>query len=281
VRVEWVHPSWRDLVIDHLATDSVARERFLRRCSVYGALLALSIAGGASGKRQLPLLTRDSDWDALTDRLHALVPELELGEQIELLDGLAAAAEQSASPELDALADAVLSRVAGDWKDRGRPIALPALEAWIALARQLPTRPPIPTIGLTWAELLPVSTPELSDVASLERFADWLALASLLNGYDRSLLEQLGFPGPARRAIDELIMVLPGARTRVAVEQALRVLEAVTLVIPERAEAADHARRALTSSRGWESTSDNPPPASGPPFERSGHLDVERVLSDL
>jgi hypothetical protein len=54
-RVTWVHPSWRDLVIDHLAGDPLARRRFLERCSL-DVLLALSVGGGATGERRFPLL---------------------------------------------------------------------------------------------------------------------------------------------------------------------------------------------------------------------------------
>jgi len=64
-------------LIEELTGDDRAREQFLRRCSVYGALLALSIAGGPTGGRRFPLIQRDADWDALTDRLFVLVPELE------------------------------------------------------------------------------------------------------------------------------------------------------------------------------------------------------------
>src|SRR5437588_9773703 len=63
--VEWMHPSWRDLVIDHLASDDQARETFLQRCGLQGFLLALSTAGGATGERKSPLLVRAEDWDAL------------------------------------------------------------------------------------------------------------------------------------------------------------------------------------------------------------------------
>ena len=47
--VTWVHPSWRDLVIDELAADPAARRSFLRHCSLDGLLLALSHAGGLDG----------------------------------------------------------------------------------------------------------------------------------------------------------------------------------------------------------------------------------------
>jgi hypothetical protein len=53
MRVEWLHPSWRDLVIEHLAGDADARARLLTGCSGHGVLLALSFGGGEHGDREL------------------------------------------------------------------------------------------------------------------------------------------------------------------------------------------------------------------------------------
>ena len=49
MRVAWVHPTWRDLVIERLAADAELRRRFLARCGPHGIVLALSTSGGAEG----------------------------------------------------------------------------------------------------------------------------------------------------------------------------------------------------------------------------------------
>jgi hypothetical protein len=186
MRVEWVHPSWRDLVIDHLSSDHDARERFLHNCSVHGALLALSLAGGHGGERELPLLKHDTDWDALTDRLYTLVPELERAELLGLMDALALTIHDLSAtptaPEANALATAVLARLTTVWRTAREPIALPALEAWSTLAGGLSSKPEPPAISVTWAELLPTAAPQPTDGANLERFADWLTLGRTAHG---------------------------------------------------------------------------------------------------
>lgn len=63
--VDWMHPSWRDLVIDRLIAHQSSRRKFLERCGITGFLLALSSAGGATGGRELPLLRSEEDWLAL------------------------------------------------------------------------------------------------------------------------------------------------------------------------------------------------------------------------
>src|SRR5581483_7282414 len=95
--VTWVHPSWRDLVIDELAADLDARQRFLSRSSIDGVLLGISTAGGAAGARDLPLLREDADWDVLADRLSVLVPELDDPDLARLLTSLDTAARRIVS----------------------------------------------------------------------------------------------------------------------------------------------------------------------------------------
>jgi hypothetical protein len=75
MRVTWVHPSWRDLVIDHVAADPESRRAFLRATELPGLELALSTGGGKAGERELPLLVDDEDWDALGDAVHRLCRE--------------------------------------------------------------------------------------------------------------------------------------------------------------------------------------------------------------
>jgi hypothetical protein len=57
--VEWIHPSYRDLVIEELERDAPASERFLQKCSWVGLQLTLSIAGGDKGQRRYPLMTSE------------------------------------------------------------------------------------------------------------------------------------------------------------------------------------------------------------------------------
>lgn len=60
--VNWIHPSWRDLVIDELARNESLRRRYLVSCGPGGIQLATSIGGGARGTRRFPLLIDEKDW---------------------------------------------------------------------------------------------------------------------------------------------------------------------------------------------------------------------------
>ena len=287
MRIAWVHPSWRDLVIDHLSSEHAARERFLRNCSVHGALLALSLGGGRRGERELPLLQRDADWDALTDRLYTLVPELEPAELLGLIDGLKLTihdlSDTPAELEVNALATAVLARLTTVWRTARAPIPLPALEAWFTLAGGLSSKPEPPAISVTWAELLPTAAPQPTDGGNVERFADWLTLAELLMDYDPGLLAGLGFPGHSERICARFLEALEPDRRGIApadIGHAVRAVSQIPRVFPALAGPADSIRFTLTRHEHLSSASYLSEPSAGP-APQTGNLDVQRVLADL
>lgn len=199
MRVTWVHPSWRDLVIEELSRDGELRRRFLRNCGVDGAALALSSGGGIDGDRLRPLLTEDADWDALGDGLHHLVEDLDQPEAVRLLSVLGQAVD---GVEADALAAMVLEKLEKRW--HGHPVEVEALEAWTFAAGKLP---PSPTVAATWLELEPAAAPDTP--VELERFADWLRLAELLRMRDGELLGRFGFPARFEEIFDAFASALP------------------------------------------------------------------------
>ena len=63
--VDWIHPSYRDLVIDELIENADLRNTFLRRASLEGVKLAVSDTGGQYGNRRLPFIRSAESWDVL------------------------------------------------------------------------------------------------------------------------------------------------------------------------------------------------------------------------
>jgi hypothetical protein len=263
MRIEWVHPSWRDLVIESLADDAQTRRRFLARCGVDGAAVALSGAGGAAGERERPLLCEDADWDALADGLYSLSHDLGEVEAIQLLRALDAAGDDR---EVLALAELVLKRLG--WA--GRAVSVDALAAWVPLASKLVPRPAAPAVAMTWLALEPHDAP--AGPQELERFADWLRLAELLAAHDRELLTGLGFPDRYEPVLEAFADDSP--LTEPVLERELRIetLYRLATLDPELAgramtEVADIALPAMSFEN-----LDPPPPREFP---------VARVLRDL
>jgi hypothetical protein len=263
VRVDWVHPSWRDLVIQSLVANAEERRRFLSRCGVDGAAVALSTAGGSEGERVRPLLRDDADWDALGDALYHLCPELDEAEATRLLNVLA---DVHDGPELLALAEMVLKRLG--WS--GKAVSVDAIGAWVALSARLDPRPDPPAVAMTWLELEPSRPPETPE--EIERMADWLRLAELLSERAPELLEGLGFPERYEHVLEAFAHALP--REEPPVERELRIESLMRIAALDPALTADAARESLALS--LEAT--DPLPEALP---ASNGFPVDRVLNDL
>ena len=172
MRVEWVHPSWRDLVIDALSADAAERRAFLEACELPGIELALSTGGGATGGRTLPLLAADEDWDALGDAVHQLCRDASQPELARLLGALEtavyAAPTLRAEGELRALAELALDTVRRRMEAAGAVWEPGALEAWFVLARRVDKQIAAPDMGPTAGALRPAAV-DADDDESVRR----------------------------------------------------------------------------------------------------------------
>jgi hypothetical protein len=264
-----VHPSWRDLVVEALARDVDERRRFLARCGVDGAALALSTAGGRAGERRRPLLREDADWDALADGLHRLCAEIEEADAVRLL---AVLADAEPDPEVSALAALVARRLGRRW--HRRVVSVDALAAWAAVAAGLdePVDPPSPVP--TWLTLEPDGAP--ASPAALERFADWLRLAELLLQHDPELLAGLGFPARHSAVLAAFAEAVPDDEPPLEHDLRVQALERLLRLAPQWTQ---QALTSLAELRGdldvpeWE-----PLPEPAAPVTR---FPVSRVLRDL
>ena len=283
MRVQWVHPTWRDLVIAQLAGEEAARRHFLRCCGVHGIELALSTGGGPSGAQRLPLIACDADWDAVTDRLFELVTELEPIELLALLACLQEAIENlrgtGDAAEAEALARTTLTRVATLWDAARTPIPLVQLGAWLELAGRLEPDPWPPRLSLTWVELLPASVPEPDDRAAVERFADWLTLCEQLWDFDPELKALLGYGDEHLELMASFLAQaeLHQSLERPAADQVVRALDAISRL--EQAlrplaglVARDLRAAAVRQPRAMPQEPEPPPPEL---------FEVRRVLADL
>jgi hypothetical protein len=283
----WVHPSWRDLVIDDVVADATARRSFLRSCSLDGLLLALSHGGGAAGARTLPLLVDDADWDAAAERIHELVPELANDQLMRLLTALEAALERAdrrASDELRAMAALTLKRMAQGWLNRG--LALPderVLEKWIELTRQVPDASPAEVPSTLWQRTVPPAVVPYSMTAA-ERYLRWLRLASILAAESPDTLATHGFPDEYIAQIEALLRVIPTAAI-VEASGSLRAtlsecFEIVAALVPAREGRASQLALALRRRAPAPATPQPEAWTPEPPLPASASL-VRRILADL
>jgi hypothetical protein len=68
VQIDWMHPSYRDLVIDELSADPGLQHEFLSSMGLSGIKLAISDTGGKEGERRFPLMNLHDSWEILDSR---------------------------------------------------------------------------------------------------------------------------------------------------------------------------------------------------------------------
>jgi hypothetical protein len=202
--VTWVHPSWRDLVIDELAADADARRRFLVRCGLEGLLLALSTAGGATGERRFPLLVEDCDWDLAADRLYRLVPALDDHDVFRVLATLREGVA-TGHPEADPLSTAVLEALRRVWDESGSTVSVALLGKWLALDERVTQALRLPMLAPTWIDLLPTESVDIRSRDELRRLDDWIALVRLLREHRPSALDELGYGEDQLRVLQSIV----------------------------------------------------------------------------
>jgi hypothetical protein len=293
--IGWVHPSWRDLVINELREDTAARRRFLEACAVHGTMLALSQEGGIAGERTLPLLVSDGDWDRLGDRMRQLANELEEQELAQLLLALRVVrtADIALSQKREArnLAAYFLTAIATRWDQGHRPLPGLLLEHWYALREWAPGAIQEPQLGPTWADLYPASPPAGGlDRPELARADEWLALAQTLLRYAPDTLTALGFFEHDQKLLRPLAETLERTTDQDTRPVAESILTRIQELSPGSAYLA--ARHALTTiehqsstDQRWWIPEDIPTPPSSDPVS-TGQIeftreDVGRVLTDL
>jgi hypothetical protein len=297
--VTWVHPSWRDLIIEELISDRKARQRFLQSCSIEGILLAISTAGGSAGERLLPLLRDDQDWDALSDRLVVVMPDLDEPGINRLLVTLAeakAAMPSDDQGEIAALAAYALQRIAQRWNEDGAVIPVGVLASWFELAAAIPEPPPPPELAVTWIELLPGDRIDLHSPTDIARFDDWTALSELLQAHARHKLETFGFPEKQGNTIstfvDDVKQMARSVEHAARRELLIRILWRLSELAPEYAKrAAKIASRLAAVREQSEFPSRYTPRPISPELQRildaplirepSNEALVARVLDDL
>jgi hypothetical protein len=192
--VRWIHPSYRDLVVGELAADAGLRSRFLEVADFEGVKLCVSQAGGSSGERRQPLLSRrclklidESDGEravALVKVLRSAMVDLEGDEERRVIAALASCCE-ALKVKWDRSQVAIKQELLRELFDAG------------ILVDPLPVAPKLEP---TWRsavsalrETLKVSV-EKSVTVDASVVLEWSLLTELLTKNEPRFLRQVNFP---------------------------------------------------------------------------------------
>jgi hypothetical protein len=150
----WIHPSYRDLVIDELSKGQVVSSRFLSKASLQGVKLALSSGGGSQGKLELPLMAASASWAILKKRCHELAEKVDRSQLSDLLRVLTSASGQSIDSNVSKYIDDILTDVChlakSRWDSDEEVLNPGDIDAYSAASTLLSPLPPPPALAATW-----------------------------------------------------------------------------------------------------------------------------------
>ena len=153
-QVGWVHPSYRDLVIDQLATSADMRLRYLKTGGGNAIKLALSHSGGAQGKRNFPLLQDLESWSALEEAVSAFISTADLELIGQLLSTIAKSLKDNFlhSKSVASFASSICHHLTERWSSENRRLGVEVLENFYGIAELADNFVTSPSLLASWQE---------------------------------------------------------------------------------------------------------------------------------
>lgn len=219
-RADWIHPSYRDLVIDELVGSYELRMHFFRRSSLEGVKIAVSDTGGQQGERQLPFMLSSESWDVLQERCLAIVAEQQTDKA--LLEVLSSAAARASVPYLAArwnkLLTAICRAIRRKWDSTKKLICAGDLAAFREAKQVANCDCPLPEVNLSWDSLEDAFRESISDYSpgddfDFGPFDDLAEFATELDLAEPTLLAARGFPDNFE---SEIVTVIDAAHEAMA-----------------------------------------------------------------
>lgn len=214
--IGWAHPSYRDLVIEELATDLSLRNGFLGTMALPGIKLAISDAGGSTGSRRLPLMSGAECWAALGCRCQAVVREAAPADLAELLTALISAVENEPDAEVRGRLLSVLAEVCEGsrvrWNDCREALSSTAIASYRDASLLMDPLPPMPNLRPSWeareksvVAVLQAREPLLWKFGVLE---EWATTVSAVAETEPRMLRQPGLPEKSQEVVEAVVTAL-------------------------------------------------------------------------
>jgi hypothetical protein len=200
--VEWIHPSYRDLVIEQLRDGGSLKAEFMNRMHVAGIKLALSDAGGAKGKLRFPLLTSGADWEILNTRSLHVSHTCGIEDSSALLTSVTEALDSSIGQERAALQGVLKSicRVLRNrWDTDQVELDASIIDAYIAATERTSPMEPMPPLQTSWEASLQRLRAQLGDedldfLFEPEALEEFMSVIKSIQSSEPRLLHRLNFP---------------------------------------------------------------------------------------
>jgi len=201
--VRWIHPSYRDLVVDELSADAALRSRFLEVADFEGIKLCVSQAGGSRGDRRLPLLVSDDDWQMLSRRCLRLIDASGSERAVSLINVLRSAMVDLAGEErrrVMAVLASCCEALRVKWDGSKVVVRQELLRDLFDASIVVDPLPVAPKLGPTWRSAVTALRESLKVAAEKSVTLDasvaleWSLLTELLTKNEPRFLRQINFP---------------------------------------------------------------------------------------
>jgi len=152
--VDWIHPSYRDAVIEQLSSSPDWLEAFLRQASVRGIALAVSSSGGIEGERSMPFLRTPAARAIVQSRALEMTAESSrvTVDLLEVLNDAASTTETEEGTWIRSLLSAVCRSLGEAWARGDLGFQLGLVKGYVRAAARLDEHLPLPSIDDAWAE---------------------------------------------------------------------------------------------------------------------------------
>jgi hypothetical protein len=206
--VDWIHPSYRDVIIDELSREPQVRERFLATMSLPGLMLAISDAGGATGQRYMPLMIDAHSWELLADRSVAIARSGDLQTAVDLIEVLTNACEGAVDPntrdQLASILGSVCASCVERWDVSGVALTAEQIDTFASATLICSPMPRMPSLDESWR----TATNKVEANLQSEDFSffcpgeggfqEWAGMARAIDSSEPRLLRRHRFPAAAR-----------------------------------------------------------------------------------
>jgi len=217
VLVDWIHPSYRDLVVEELASNPALRKSFLDGMGLEGIKLALSepACKGISGA--FLLIASEDEWRTLKNRCLALAEESARSDQVDLLEILSDAAKRPTTAldhtRLTDIIRLTCLAVHRQWNQPTTVLSARDLVAYCKASSFAAPLPPIPDLRESWETAVAIFRRQLEGWDSgyeleIDELRTWVDLADVVARQEPRFLVQARFPDSYKEDLEILKGVL-------------------------------------------------------------------------
>lgn len=217
MRIDWIHPSCRDLVIEELAHEHDLQTKFLGSMSLQGIKLAISDSGGATGDRHMPLMNYQGNWELLTNRCLNVVASGTQDEMTDLLTALTSAATNTTDSKrkshLCKTIASVCEAARTKWDSNSSSLSTEDLTAYCDASILLAPLASIPKLTSSWKAHLDAMEETIEDaendqILNPRPIRKWVAFTAVVHNNEPRFLRAVGFPWKLTGDINRLIAVI-------------------------------------------------------------------------